>query len=160
MYITSPQTRGFTLIELLLVVVIIGIVAAFVLPKFGDVKEKAYVSEMKNDLRNAATTLEIYFSDNGEYPPSGDVNETDGTLLREVTTTGDDVFLGYINQDLLTLEFNPAGQKAASDSEQPEYVISTSHDKTDTVCILNHTETEETVVSITVGPRQLTCGVF
>jgi prepilin-type N-terminal cleavage/methylation domain-containing protein len=59
--------NGFTLIELLLVVVIIGIVAALVLPKFGDVKQKAYVAAMKSDLRNLATAQEIYADKNGGY---------------------------------------------------------------------------------------------
>ena len=59
--------NGFTLIELLLVVVIIGIVAALVLPKFGDVKQKAYVAAMKSDLRNLATAQEIYSDKNGNY---------------------------------------------------------------------------------------------
>ena len=59
--------NGFTLIELLLVVVIIGIVAALVLPKFGDVKQKAYVAAMKSDLRNLATAEEIYSDKNGAY---------------------------------------------------------------------------------------------
>ena len=61
------MSKGFTLIELLLVVVIIGIVAALVLPKFGDVKDRAYVAAMQNDLRNLATQQEIYFDSHGEY---------------------------------------------------------------------------------------------
>lgn|SRR5690606_12519597 len=59
--------KGFTLIELLLVVVIIGIIAALVLPKFGDVKERAYKAAMQNDLRNLATAQELYFEENDEY---------------------------------------------------------------------------------------------
>lgn len=59
--------KGFTLIELLIVVVLIGILAALVLPKFGDVKERAYKAAMQNDLRNLATAQEIYFEQNGFY---------------------------------------------------------------------------------------------
>jgi prepilin-type N-terminal cleavage/methylation domain-containing protein len=57
--------KGFTLIELLIVVVIIGILAAIAIPKFANTKDKAYVAQMKSDLRNLATYEEQYSADNG-----------------------------------------------------------------------------------------------
>jgi len=60
--------KGFTLIELLIVVVIIGILAAIAIPKFANTKDKAYVAQMKSDLRNLATYEEQYAADNqGAY---------------------------------------------------------------------------------------------
>jgi type IV pilus assembly protein PilA len=53
--------KGFTLIELLIVVVIIGILAAIALPKFGETRERAYVSSMQSDLRNVQTVQELYW---------------------------------------------------------------------------------------------------
>ena len=61
------NSKGFTLIELLIVVVIIGILAAIAIPKFGATKDKAYVAAMKSDLRNLVTAEESYFSDNVSY---------------------------------------------------------------------------------------------
>ena len=61
------SSRGFTLIELLIVVVIIGILAAIAIPKFGSTKEKAYIASMKADLRNLVTAEESYFADNVTY---------------------------------------------------------------------------------------------
>jgi prepilin-type N-terminal cleavage/methylation domain-containing protein len=62
------KTHGFTLIELLIVVVIIGILAAIAIPKFGNTKEKAYVAAMKSDLRNLAVYEESYAADStGAY---------------------------------------------------------------------------------------------
>jgi type IV pilus assembly protein PilA len=78
--------KGFTLIELLLVVVIIGIVAALVLPKFGDVKSKAYVAAMKSDLRNLATAEEIYADKNATYGSTSDVAFTTSDNVSIVTT--------------------------------------------------------------------------
>jgi len=61
------RTAGFTLIELLIVVVIIGLLAAIAVPKFGSTKEKAYTSTMKSDLRNLATAQESYWNDYSVY---------------------------------------------------------------------------------------------
>ena len=61
----SHHKKGFTLIELLIVVVIIGILAAIAIPKFANTKDKAYVAQMKSDLRNLATYEEQYAADNG-----------------------------------------------------------------------------------------------
>jgi prepilin-type N-terminal cleavage/methylation domain-containing protein len=61
----SRHKKGFTLIELLIVVVIIGILAAIAIPKFVNTKDKAYVAQMKSDLRNLATYEEQYAADNG-----------------------------------------------------------------------------------------------
>ena len=56
------KRKGFTLIEIMIVVVIIGILAAIAIPKFGSVKEKAYLATMKSDLRNLATAEESYLA--------------------------------------------------------------------------------------------------
>jgi prepilin-type N-terminal cleavage/methylation domain-containing protein len=58
---------GFTLIELLIVVVIVGILAAIALPKFGTTKERAYVATMQSDLHNLISNQEAYLADNGTY---------------------------------------------------------------------------------------------
>lgn len=64
---TARHRDGFTLIELLIVVLIIGILASIVVPKFGSTKENAYMASMKSDLRNLVTSQEGYFSDNTTY---------------------------------------------------------------------------------------------
>jgi type II secretion system protein G len=64
------RRSGFTLIELLIVVVIIGILAAIAIPKFGNTKGKAYAASMRSDLRNLAVSQESYFYDNSTYSTS------------------------------------------------------------------------------------------
>ena len=59
------ERNGFTLIELLIVVVIIGILAAIAVPKFGATKDKAKLASVKADLRNLVSAQEAYISDNG-----------------------------------------------------------------------------------------------
>ena len=85
---------GFTLIELLIVVVIIGLLAAIAIPKFGYTKGKAYVSTMKGDLRNLATAQETYWNDNASYyggsVPSAQLvyNPSTSTIITINTATG------------------------------------------------------------------------
>jgi prepilin-type N-terminal cleavage/methylation domain-containing protein len=58
---------GFTLIELLVVIAIIGILAAIAIPQFAAYRRRGYDSQVKSDLRNAATAQEAYFTDNNTY---------------------------------------------------------------------------------------------
>jgi prepilin-type N-terminal cleavage/methylation domain-containing protein len=66
----AVNARGFTLIELLIVVVIIGILASFAIPKFVNTKQKAYVAQMKSDIKNLATAEEAFFYDSTFYTTS------------------------------------------------------------------------------------------
>jgi prepilin-type N-terminal cleavage/methylation domain-containing protein len=86
---SCSRVGGFTLIELLIVVVIIGILAAIAIPKFGTSKEKAYLATMKADLRNLATAQEAYLYDWSAYttaPPNYTVST--GVSGPTVTVTG------------------------------------------------------------------------
>ncbi len=65
----SANRKGFTLIELLIVVVIIGILAAVAIPKFSNTKDKAFVANMKSDLKNLVSVQESFFSDSNKYGP-------------------------------------------------------------------------------------------
>jgi len=64
--------NGFTLIEMLIVLVIIGLLAAIAIPKFGSTKEKAYVASMKSDLRNLMTAEESFYTDSLQYTDQTD----------------------------------------------------------------------------------------
>jgi type IV pilus assembly protein PilA len=86
------RREGFTLIELLIVIVIIGILAAIAIPKFGATREKAYVKAMESDLRNLAAQQEIYFSDSGSQYTyfTGTIawNAQEGNLLNMTVSQG------------------------------------------------------------------------
>ena len=71
---SPPETRlprrrsGFTLIELLLVLVILGVLAAIVVPKFAGRTEQAREAAAKTQLSTFGTVLDAFEVDNGYYP--------------------------------------------------------------------------------------------
>jgi general secretion pathway protein G len=63
--------RAFTLTELMLVVVIIGILAALVIPRIAGNSEHARVVKAQTDVKGGIkTALGLYEVDNGTYPKS------------------------------------------------------------------------------------------
>ena len=62
------RQRAFTLIELLLVLVILGILAAVVVPKFSGRTEQARVTAATSQIATFGTALDAFEVDNGYYP--------------------------------------------------------------------------------------------
>ncbi|MCA9295366.1 MAG: prepilin-type N-terminal cleavage/methylation domain-containing protein [Phycisphaerales bacterium] len=66
------RNRAFTLIEILIVVVILGILAAIVIPQFSDASTDAAESSVKSTLQAVRAQLELYNFRNNGYPSSVD----------------------------------------------------------------------------------------
>ncbi len=64
----KKQTGGFTLIELMVVIVILGILAGLVLPRFMGRTEEAKKTKARLQIENLEAALKLYKLDNGTYP--------------------------------------------------------------------------------------------
>ena len=62
------KPTGFTLIEVMIVVVILGILAAVIVPKILDRPDQAKVTAAKSDIAVIMQQLKLYRLDNGTYP--------------------------------------------------------------------------------------------
>lgn len=79
--------RGFTLIELLVVISIIGMLSSVVLASLNSARAKARDASRIAQLGQMRTALELYYLDNGYYPPSDCGWDCNGYRLSYNTTS-------------------------------------------------------------------------
>ncbi len=63
-----PFENGFTLIEVMVVVVILGILAAVIVPKIMGRPDEARLVKARQDIRTLQSALQLYRLDNFVYP--------------------------------------------------------------------------------------------
>ncbi|GAB1645239.1 type II secretion system protein [Krasilnikovia sp. MM14-A1259] len=95
--------EGFTLIELLVVVVIIGVLVAIAVPVYLNYRQGAADKSAQSDVRGAISTIEQYYTDNGNaYPttPAGkqaaSFNLGTATGTTSLVTLSDKTELTYV----------------------------------------------------------------
>ena len=64
----AGRPGGFTLIEVMVVVIILGILAAIVVPKIMDRPDAARITKAQQDIRAIESALNLYRLDNFNYP--------------------------------------------------------------------------------------------
>jgi len=80
----NRSKKGFTLVEILIVVIILGILAAIVVPQFTEASSDAKLSNLTTNLQSIRAQLELYrLHHNGSYP----TNISDG-LTKATTSAG------------------------------------------------------------------------
>ena len=65
---SKARQRGFTLIEIMVVVVIIGLLAAVIVPNLMGNVDQARVSKARQDIQAIETALTMFRLDNARYP--------------------------------------------------------------------------------------------
>lgn len=65
----NRNRKGFTLVEILIVVVILGILAAIVVPQFTNATQDAQAGNLKAQIKSLQNQIELYNArNNGAYP--------------------------------------------------------------------------------------------
>ena len=81
---TPRRRRGFTLVEILTVVIILGILAAIVVPQFTNASDEARRNSLGDQLRSLREQVQLYKIQHGDQPPP--LTATDWTALTQAST--------------------------------------------------------------------------
>jgi len=73
----SRARRAFTLIEILIVVIILGILAAIVIPQFTDASQDAMEASVRTQLSTIRSQIELYNVQNPATPYDADTDDDD-----------------------------------------------------------------------------------
>ncbi len=92
------NARGFTLVEILIVVIILGILAAIVIPQFTSASSDARKSSVASTLQSLRSQIELFKVQHNDTPPKdatalwtvlgGKTSTTDTTAVNALGTFG------------------------------------------------------------------------
>ncbi len=93
------KRNAFTLVELLIVVIILGILAAVVIPQFSDASTDARVSSLATNLATIRGQLEFYkMQHNGNYPTSNATFPSQMTAGTDISGAAGTAFGPYLQR--------------------------------------------------------------
>jgi len=86
MNVRRTVKKGFTLIEILIVVIILGILAAIVIPQFTSASTEARQGNLKSQLQTLRSQIALYKLQHRDVPPS----QTSATFWNQLTQYSDE----------------------------------------------------------------------
>lgn len=88
----TRMKKGFTLVEILIVVVILGILAAIVIPQFSSASEEASINRVAQDLQTVRSQIQLYKIQHFGRVPDADrfLGHMTGYTLKTTARTADD----------------------------------------------------------------------
>ena len=94
------RQSGFTLVEILIVVIILGILAAIVIPQFTNASQDARKNSLTSQLQTIRSQLELYqVQHNGSYPTLAQLwGNMTAKSNADGTTTGTPTLGPYLQQ--------------------------------------------------------------
>jgi general secretion pathway protein G len=95
------NARGFTLVEILIVVIILGILAAIVIPQFTNASNDARNNSVASTLQTLRGQIELYKIQHADNPPA------QANLLNVLSLKTDVTGNTTVNQSLTTGVFGP-----------------------------------------------------
>ena len=116
--------QGFTLVEILIVVVILGILAAIVIPQFTSASQLARASSLQSQLQTLRSQLELYqIQHNAVYPTLAQMWGNLTGQTDQAGAAGTD-FGPYLQQNPVNPFTNGSG-RAADNSSDWQYTAAT-----------------------------------
>jgi general secretion pathway protein G len=73
--------KGFTLVEILIVVVILGILAAIVIPQFSQASTDSKISSLQSNLQSIRSQIALYKIQHNDNPPTDESTFADQLLM-------------------------------------------------------------------------------
>lgn len=115
---------AFTLLEVIVVTVVVGILAAMVIPKFANAQGETTTAMAAEDLRTMAQAIELYQGVNGSFPPNA--SRADDAILMGSYFKGYNPFemsspiggvYDYENQSKVAVLIVPVGNDTYSNAD-------------------------------------------
>ena len=103
------KQKAFTLIELLVVIAIIGTLASVVLASLNSARTKARDAARIAQLKEIATAMQLFYSDNGFYPRENIEDTGVGVICRSCTGGINTVIANYMGGVPQDPSYNDSG---------------------------------------------------
>ena len=102
----ASKRRGFTLVEILIVVIILGILAAIVIPQFTNASQNARESSLQSTLQTLRSQIQLYKLQHGDTLPNLVTDWTPLTGSTQWPTSGNGQSYGPYMQAIPTNSMN------------------------------------------------------
>ena len=108
------KSTAFTLVEILIVVIILGILAAIVIPQFTEASNDARESALQSDLQTCRSQLELYKVQHLENYPQAIVGNDSTKVIAQLTSRTNAA--GVVGTDAANFPFGPYLQQFPGNS--------------------------------------------